>query len=166
MPHYSPLAMVIPLFPRSNYRGFFTTGESYCPMYTLCTAVQSRTQHWAAFPELQNLKKKDFVVVDLPKLFCKDILPFLLYLLWQWMHWTHCGTGLSDKSEKVALGGALVSRPLNDLCYWYLYFCDNHLSQHPNNRETGYSNTCTSWTALSPFSIACLTAKLRPQATS
>ena len=29
--------MVIPLFPRSNYRGFFTTGESYCPMYTLCS---------------------------------------------------------------------------------------------------------------------------------
>jgi len=24
-------------FPRSNYRGFFTTGESYCTMYTLCT---------------------------------------------------------------------------------------------------------------------------------
>ena len=23
-------------FPRSNYRGFFTTGESYCTMYTLC----------------------------------------------------------------------------------------------------------------------------------
>ena len=31
--------MVIPLFPRSNYRGFFTTGESYCTMYTLCSAV-------------------------------------------------------------------------------------------------------------------------------
>ena len=41
MPHYSPLAMVIPLFPRSNYRGFFTTGESYCPMNTLCTVWQS-----------------------------------------------------------------------------------------------------------------------------
>ena len=24
-------------FPRSNYRGFFTTGESYCTMYTLCS---------------------------------------------------------------------------------------------------------------------------------
>ena len=23
-------------FPRSNYRGFFTPGESYCTMYTLC----------------------------------------------------------------------------------------------------------------------------------
>ena len=23
-------------FPRSNYRRFLTTGESYCPMYTLC----------------------------------------------------------------------------------------------------------------------------------
>ena len=31
----SPVATT---FPRSNYRGFFTTGESYCPMYTLCTA--------------------------------------------------------------------------------------------------------------------------------
>ena len=29
--------MVIRLFPRSNYRGFFTTGESYCTMYTLCS---------------------------------------------------------------------------------------------------------------------------------
>ena len=27
--------MVIPTFPRSNYRGIFTTGESYCPLYTL-----------------------------------------------------------------------------------------------------------------------------------
>ena len=35
-PIIPPLAMVIPLFPRSNYRGFFTTGESYCTMYTLC----------------------------------------------------------------------------------------------------------------------------------
>ena len=26
-------------FPRSNYRGFFTTGESYCTMYTLCIGV-------------------------------------------------------------------------------------------------------------------------------
>ena len=32
----SPVATT---FPRSNYRGFFTTGESYCPMYTLCTAT-------------------------------------------------------------------------------------------------------------------------------
>ena len=28
-------------FPRSNYRGFFTTGESYCTMYTLCIGVLS-----------------------------------------------------------------------------------------------------------------------------
>ena len=28
---------VVTTFPSSNYRGFFTTGESYCPMYTLCT---------------------------------------------------------------------------------------------------------------------------------
>ena len=35
-PIIPPLAMVIRLFPRSNYRGFFTTGESYCTMYTLC----------------------------------------------------------------------------------------------------------------------------------
>ena len=33
--------MVIPLFPRSNYRGFFTTGESYCTMYTLCNGKWS-----------------------------------------------------------------------------------------------------------------------------
>ena len=26
-------------FPRSNYRGFFTTGESYCTMYTLCNVL-------------------------------------------------------------------------------------------------------------------------------
>ena len=26
-------------FPRSNYRGFFTTGESYCTMYTLCNGT-------------------------------------------------------------------------------------------------------------------------------
>ena len=32
----SPVATT---FPRSNYRGFFTTGESYCPMCTLCIAV-------------------------------------------------------------------------------------------------------------------------------
>ena len=32
----SPVATT---FPRSNYRGFLTTGESYCPMYTLCSAV-------------------------------------------------------------------------------------------------------------------------------
>ena len=30
-------------FPRSNYRGFFTTGESYCTMYTLCTAGRYTT---------------------------------------------------------------------------------------------------------------------------
>ena len=28
---------VVTTFPRSNYRGFLTTGESYCTMYTLCT---------------------------------------------------------------------------------------------------------------------------------
>ena len=33
-------------FPRSNYRGFLTTGESYCPMYTLCTGVGERLS-WA-----------------------------------------------------------------------------------------------------------------------
>ena len=27
-------------FPRSNCSGFFTTGESYCTMYTLCTVNQ------------------------------------------------------------------------------------------------------------------------------
>ena len=27
-------------FPRSNYRGFFTTGESYCTMYTLCSGLE------------------------------------------------------------------------------------------------------------------------------
>ena len=30
---------VVTTFPRSNYRGFFTTGESYCPMYTLCSGA-------------------------------------------------------------------------------------------------------------------------------
>ena len=29
---------VVTTFPRSNYRGFLTTGESYCTMYTLCIA--------------------------------------------------------------------------------------------------------------------------------
>ena len=39
-------------FPRSNYRGFFTTGESYCTMYTLCSGVLSdsgwlaQADHW------------------------------------------------------------------------------------------------------------------------
>ena len=28
---------VVTTFPRSNYRGFLTTGEYYCTMYTLCT---------------------------------------------------------------------------------------------------------------------------------
>ena len=28
---------VVTTFPCSNYRGFFTTGESYCTMYTLCS---------------------------------------------------------------------------------------------------------------------------------
>ena len=28
---------VVTTFPRSNYRGSFTSGESYCPMYTLCS---------------------------------------------------------------------------------------------------------------------------------
>ena len=33
-------------FPRSNYRGFFTTGESYCTMYTLCSEPPAgRTVH-------------------------------------------------------------------------------------------------------------------------
>ena len=27
-------------FPRSNYRGFLTTGESYCTMYTLCIVIK------------------------------------------------------------------------------------------------------------------------------
>ena len=34
----SPVATT---FPRSNYRGFFTTGESFCPMYTLCSGYVS-----------------------------------------------------------------------------------------------------------------------------
>ena len=29
------------------------------------------------------------------------------------------------------------SRPLDDLCYWYLDFCDDHLSQRPNNKKQG-----------------------------
>ena len=34
-------------FPRSNYRGFFTTGESYCTMYTLCIV-------WSLLLQLKN----------------------------------------------------------------------------------------------------------------
>ena len=30
---------VVTTFPRSNYRGFLTTGESYCTMYTLCIVI-------------------------------------------------------------------------------------------------------------------------------
>ena len=30
---------VVTTFPRSNYRGFFTTGKSYCPMYTLFSVL-------------------------------------------------------------------------------------------------------------------------------
>ena len=37
----------------------------------------------------------------------------------------------------------LVSCPTRSL-YWYLGFCDDHLSQHPDNRETGYSNVLMS----------------------
>ena len=42
---------VVTTFPRSNYRGFFTTGESYCTMYTLCSA-KSQLSRW----DLCNLK--------------------------------------------------------------------------------------------------------------
>ena len=38
----SPVATT---FPRSNYRGFFTTGESYCPMCTLCNPNSHCRQH-------------------------------------------------------------------------------------------------------------------------
>ena len=56
-------------FPRSNYRGFFTTGESYCTMYTLCTVTQLCTAassafkrrsvqctHWLQYSELHVFK--------------------------------------------------------------------------------------------------------------
>ena len=35
---------------------------------------------------------------------------------------------------------SLVSCPTRWCLYCYLGFCDDHLSQHPDNRETGYSN--------------------------
>ena len=31
---------VVTTFPCSNYRGFFTTGEPYCTMYTLCSGAK------------------------------------------------------------------------------------------------------------------------------
>ena len=37
---------VVTTFPRSNYRGFLTTGESYCTMYTLCIAGKMKTCHY------------------------------------------------------------------------------------------------------------------------
>ena len=38
-------------FPRSNYRGFFTKGESYCIMYTLCIVHLISLAHvsWSRF---------------------------------------------------------------------------------------------------------------------
>ena len=42
---------VVTTFPRSNYRGFLTTGESYCTMYTLCSGSPS-------FEEIDKTRKK------------------------------------------------------------------------------------------------------------
>ena len=38
---------VVTTFPRSNYRGFLTTGESYCTMYTLCSGDLHVNRRWA-----------------------------------------------------------------------------------------------------------------------
>ena len=50
-------------FPRSNYRGFFTTGESYCTMYTLCIvpmACQPQKGPLSIFPiSVQKVVFKD-----------------------------------------------------------------------------------------------------------
>ena len=39
-----------------------------------------------------------------------------------------------DKNKAAGVG--LVSRPLDDLWYCYLGFCDDHLSRHPDTRES------------------------------
>ena len=36
--------------------------------------------------------------------------------------------------------GLVKRRPIRWSLYWYLDFCDDHLSQNPDNRETGYSH--------------------------
>ena len=85
----------------------------------------------------------------------RDILPiFVLEITWL-RAWERIlfnikGEGAKNNWNMSHFGQthSLVSRPLDDLCSWYLDFCDDHLFQHPNNRETGYSNVLvkpTSW---------------------
>ena len=42
----SPVATI---FPCSYYGGFFTTGEYYCTMYTLCNGANTRCTFWILF---------------------------------------------------------------------------------------------------------------------
>ena len=51
-----------------------------------------------------------------------------------WAQESWVGPSGSLQCSEACLG--LVSRPQDDLCSWYLDFSDDH----PNNRETGYSN--------------------------
>ena len=46
----------------------------------------------------------------------------------------HWPVSLND-DEKVADDDVVLVSQLDDLCYLYLGFCDDHLFQHPGNRE-------------------------------
>ena len=54
---------------------------------------------------------------------------FNLFIFWAWLH-------LRIQPARANL----VSRPTRWSLYWYLDFCNDHLSQHPDNRETWCSN--------------------------
>ena len=55
---------VVTTFPRSNYRGFLTTGESYCTMYTLCIVRLS-------VQRIQMIDKKYFICEICGKVFTR-----------------------------------------------------------------------------------------------
>ena len=95
-----------------------------------------RFYNWAFSPACQKnldisiLHWRRHVTIILPKIeHCKMLEKWTLDLQ-TFMRW------LDNRDVWLEV----VSHPLDDLCYWYLDFCDDQLSQHPNNKETWYSN--------------------------
>ena len=72
---------------------------------------------------------------------------FPLQGLWEWECFQDKGSlrlpkriFFFEKFQTAFDPPALVSCPTIWSLYWYLSFCNDHLSQHPDNRETWYSN--------------------------
>ena len=57
---------VVTTFPRSNYRGFLTTGESYCTMYTLCNDANHKEEEMEGQEGMLQLVDQRDTVVGFP----------------------------------------------------------------------------------------------------